>query len=188
MTQLLSSIPSDIPVLVVPGIGGSGPQHWQTLWEQRHARWQRVAQRDWDRPACGEWVAALDEAITSAPAPPVLVAHSLGCLVVAHWAGRSSAPVGAAFLVAAPDPEGPNFPSVARGFTPVPCQRFPFPSLVVASTDDPFGSVGYARQCAAAWGSDFVEIRPAGHINAESGHGEWPAGFAWLEQLLRMPG
>lgn len=185
MTQPRSSILPETPVLIVPGIGGSGPQHWQTLWERRHARWQRVSQRDWERPVCEEWVAALDDAITAAPVPPVLVAHSIGCLAVAHWASRSLAHVRAAFLVAVPDPDSANFPSAAQGFTPVPLQRFPFPSLVVASADDPFGSVDHARRCAAAWGSECIEIGSAGHINADSGHGAWPAGFDLLERLLR---
>lgn len=179
---------SDAPVLVVPGIGGSGPRHWQTLWEQQYAQWRRVSQRDWDHPECGEWVAALDAAIAAVPRPPVFVAHSLGCLVVAHWASRSSNIVRAAFLVALPDPDGPKFPAAAQGFNPVPLTRFSFPSLVVASTDDPFGSVDHARRCASAWGSEFVEIGLAGHINVESGHGEWPDGIEMLERLLRSIG
>jgi len=188
MTETPATPCADVPTLIVPGISGSGPQHWQTLWEQRHARWRRVTQRDWKCPVREEWIAALDAAIVSSPVPPVLVAHSMGCLVVAHWVGSSAALVRTAFLVAVPDPDGPNFPSAAQGFTPVPLKRFPFPSLVVASTDDPFGSIPYARRCASVWGSAFTEIESAGHINADSGHGEWPAGFALLRQLLRIPG
>jgi serine hydrolase len=107
---------------------------------------------------------------------------------VAHWAIRSASFVRAAFLVAVPDPDGPNFPSAAQGFKPVPLKRLPFPSLVVASTNDPFGSVTHARLCASAWGGEFIEVASAGHINAASGHGEWPAGFTLLGQLLRIPG
>lgn len=178
----------DTPVLVVPGIGNSGPQHWQTLWQERHPSWRRVLQHEWDYPLCREWVAALDAAIAASPVPPVLVAHSLGCLVVAHWASRLPAPVRAAFLVAPPDPDGAAFPAAAQGFNPVPLRRFPFFSLVVASTDDPFGSTAYARRCAESWGSEFVEIGPAGHINVESGHGNWPDGFELFMRLIRKAG
>ena len=171
--------------MVVPGIGNSGPFHWQTLWEQRHQLWRRVLQHDWDYPVCDEWVAALEEAITGFAAAPVVIAHSIGCLAVAHWTSRTSAPVRAAFMVAVPDPDGPKFPATAHGFVPVPLKRFPFPSLVVASTDDPFGSIAHAHRCAAAWGGTFVTIGSAGHINVESGHGEWPAGWHLLERLLR---
>jgi len=173
--------------LIVPGIGNSGPKHWQTFWERQHPDWQRVPQRDWDHPVCEEWVRRLDDAIGRLSAPPLLIAHSLGCLVVAHWAHRSSASVRAAFLVAVPDPDGPCFPSTAEGFQPVPTDKLRFPSLVVASSDDPFGSVAYAKRCAVAWGSGCVEIGAAGHINADSGLGDWPAGRtllgAWLKSL-----
>lgn len=175
----------DAPVLIVPGIGNSGPSHWQSLWEQSHPAWRRVPQRDWDRPDRDEWVAALETAAAGCPARPLVIAHSMGCLAVAHWGVRTSVPVRAAFLVAVPDPDGPNFPPAARGFRPIPLTRLPFPNLVVASTDDPFGSPAHARRCAAAWGGGFVEIGSAGHINVDSGHGDWPAGRQLLEQWLR---
>ncbi len=174
-----------VVALIVPGIGNSGPQHWQTLWEQQHPEWQRVQQRDWDRPVCEEWLLGLDAAMDRLSAPPVLIAHSIGCLLVAHWAHRSSAPVCAAFLVAVPDPDGSLFPSAAQGFQPVPSGKLRFPSLIVASSDDPFGSVAYARRCAAGWGSQFVEVGAVGHINADSGLGDWPAGIALFEGLLK---
>ena len=173
-----------VVALIVPGIGNSGPRHWQTLWERQHPRWRRVQQRDWDRPVRGEWMQTLESAMAGSPAPAVLIAHSMGCLLVAQWAQRSSIPVRAALLVAVPDPAGPHFPTVAQGFQPVPSDKFRFPSLVVASSDDPFGSVAYARRCATHWGSAFVEVGAAGHINAESDLGDWPAGLALLERLL----
>jgi uncharacterized protein len=175
---------AEIPVLIVPGIGNSGPRHWQTLWQDRHPHWRRVAQRDWDHPACEQWVEAFEAALANYPTPPVLVAHSIGCLVVAHWAGRSARKARGAFLVAVPDPQSPAFPSSANGFDPLPLARFPFPNLVVASADDAFGSVLHARRCADAWGSDFVEIGQAGHINADSGHGPWPEGWSLFEPFL----
>jgi predicted alpha/beta hydrolase family esterase len=174
-----------VVALVVPGIGNSGPQHWQTLWERQQPDWQRVRQRDWDRPVCEEWLRGLDDAIGRLSVPPLLIAHSMGCLLVAHWAHRSSAPIRAAFLVAVPDPDGPFFPSIAKGFQSVPAGTLRFPSLVVASSDDPFGSVAYAKRCAAGWGSAFAEIGAAGHINADSGLGDWPAGRALFDGLLK---
>ncbi|ODT46267.1 MAG: hypothetical protein ABS70_01145 [Nitrospira sp. SCN 59-13] len=170
--------------LIVPGIGNSGPRHWQTLWAQRHPDWQRVEQRDWDRPVLGEWLSALESALAEIPAPAVLIAHSMGCLLVAHWAQQASVPVRAAMFVAPPDPQSPAFPATARGFETVPSGRLPFPSLVVASSNDPFGSVDYAQRCAIAWGSAFAEAGAIGHINAESELGEWPAGLVLLERLL----
>ena len=157
--------------LIVPGIGNSGPEHWQTRGSDNIRSGNGVQQQDWDRPVCEEWLRRLDEAIGRLTVPPVLIAHSMGCLVVAHWAHRSSVPVRAAFLVAVPDPDGPLLPPTAQGFQSVPAGMLRCPSLVVASSDDPFGSVAYARRCAVGWGSLFVEVGAAGHINADSGSG-----------------
>lgn len=170
-------------VLTFPGIGGSGPRHWQSLWEQTHPEFVRVPQRDWDHPVCEEWVAVLEHTVQSSGSPVVVVAHSLACLAVAHWAARAHAPIKAALLVAVPDPERPSFPAEAVGFTPLTRERFAFPSIVVASTDDPYGSLAHARACAVAWGSRLLNIGAAGHINASSGLGVWPEGLALLRQL-----
>lgn len=172
------------PVLILPGHGNSGPQHWQTLWELRHPDWQRVDLGDWNSPVCEDWVRALDLAVRACPAPPLLVAHSLACLLVAHWAHRAAFTLKGAFLVAVPDPQRPSFPPMARGFAPVPMEPFAFRSLVVASVNDPFGSLAHAKQCATAWGSSFVEIGAAGHINADSGHGAWAEGYALLQRFM----
>ena len=169
--------------LLLPGIGDSGPAHWQSLWQAANPGFQRVVQRDWDHPACREWVTTLDHTLQAMQGPVVLVAHSLGCLLVAHWAQSATPTVKAALLVAVPDPLGANFPAEAQGFTPVPRRPLPFPSIVVASTNDPYSSLAYAATCATAWGSKFVNIGAAGHISTNSGHGEWPEGLALLQEL-----
>jgi predicted alpha/beta hydrolase family esterase len=171
-------------VLVVPGIGGSGPQHWQTRWELLQPSFTRVKQKDWDTPLCSDWVQVLEKAVAVAGPNTVLVAHSLGCLLVAHWAAQTAQTIRGALLVAAPDPQAPSFPAGAQGFSPVPLQRLPFESVVVASTNDPYGSVEYLRRSAEHWGSRFVCIAEAGHINAESGLGVWSEGFEILKTLL----
>ena len=171
------------PVLVLPGHGNSGPHHWQTLWELRHSDWLRVNLSNWDGPACDDWIHALDAAVKACPIPPLLVAHSLACLLVAHWAHRSALVPKGAFLVAVPDPQSASFPPTARGFVPVPMVSFVFRSFVVASANDPFGSLAHAKHCAMAWGSTFVNIGRAGHINADSGHGEWKEGYELFQKL-----
>ena len=171
------------PVLVLPGLGNSGPQHWQTRWALRHPDWQRVNLGNWDSPVCDDWVRALDVAVQACPSPPILVAHSLACLLVAHWASRVRATVKGALLVAVPDPSSPRFPTSARGFAPVPMQPHGFPSTVVASVNDPFGSSTFAQRCADAWGSRFVDIGEACHINANSGLGDWAEGYVLFQNL-----
>jgi hypothetical protein len=169
------------PVLTIPGLWNSGPQHWQTHWEARHPDFQRVQQRDPDHPDRSEWVATLEMAVTDAPVPPVLAAHSLGCALVAQWVEDCGGQgVLGAFLVAPSDVEAPNYPIEGRTFSYMPLPRLPFPSIVVASTNDEYVSVDRARRFADAWGSRLVFIGDAGHINAASGHGPWPEGEAML--------
>lgn len=174
------------PVLIVPGLGNSGPQHWQSLWQARHADFIRVEQADWENPDFTDWLARLDAAIAACPAPPVLVAHSLSCALVAHWIARHGGVLKAALLVAPADVDSDaHTPPETRGFRPMPLARFSCPAIVVASSDDPYVDLPRARGFAAAWGARFVEAGPHGHLNAASALGDWPAGLALLEELRR---
>ncbi|MBZ9719186.1 alpha/beta hydrolase [Mesorhizobium sp. AD1-1] len=178
-------------IIVLPGIGGSGDAHWQSLWQHDNPRMTRFSPENWDHPRLADWIGALDIAVAGSERPPLLVAHSLSCLLVAQWQRVSSLPVAGAFLVAVPDPSGAAFPSEASDFAPTPLEKFRFPSLIIASADDPYGTVGYVRRTAAAWGSGIVEIGAAGHINGASGLAEWPRGRDLLAAFaagLEFPG
>ncbi len=161
--------------IVLPGIYDSGPSHWQTAWEQDPA-FVRFQPADWDVPTRSDWVAALEAAVVAAPEPPVLVAHSLSCLLVPMWAAESSSPVAGAFLVAPVDPAAAAFPEAAAEFASFPRELLPFPSLVVGSLDDPYADVEYARTFAADLGAQFVVAGALGHINADSDLGDWRQG------------
>ena len=172
------------PVLVLPGYGDSGPEHWQSLWEAQDAGWRRVGQRDWFAPTLNEWRERLDGAVAACDRAPILVAHSLGCVLVAHWARQARRPIAGALLVAPADVDmlALVLETVAT-FAPVPLETLPFPSIVVASSDDPYVSVERAESFARAWGSRFVVVEGAGHINTDSGHGDWPEGRQLLDEL-----
>jgi predicted alpha/beta hydrolase family esterase len=174
-------------VLILAGLWNSGPQHWQTHWERKHPEFRRVPHRDWNSPQCHEWVAELDAEIAACEGAPILVGHSLGCALVAQWA-KSGSPlkVAGAFLVAPSDVEGPNYPPEATGFAPMPMEKLPFPSVMVASTNDEYGALERAHAMAAAWGSRLVEIGDAGHINGDSGYGEWPEGEKMLLEFCEQ--
>jgi predicted alpha/beta hydrolase family esterase len=174
-----------VDVLILPGLGNSGPAHWQTLWEREHPAFRRVEQSEWDHPRCSDWAAALEDAVAACTRAPVLVAHSLACLLVVHWAAETRQTIHGALLVAPPDPAGPAFPAAAVGFAPVPTGRLPFPSILVASCNDPYGSQPCARAWAAQWGSRFIDCGAAGHINADSNLGLWNEGLELLEILSR---
>jgi predicted alpha/beta hydrolase family esterase len=170
--------------IILPGSGGSGPGHWQSRWESAHPAMQRFQPSSWDLPDFTDWLAALEGAVIAAPEPPVLIAHSLSCLLIAHWQKISRRPVKAALLVGVPDPASTVFPGYGMAFARIPQGKLRFPSLVVTSTDDPYGSADYARARATQWGSRIAVIGPFGHINADSGLGDWPEGFALLEELV----
>ncbi|MFC4172528.1 RBBP9/YdeN family alpha/beta hydrolase [Microvirga sp. GCM10011540] len=168
-------------VIILPGINGSGEDHWQTHWERRNPAMRRFRPDDWDRPELGNWIAALERAVEEASEPPLIVAHSLACLLIAPWAARSSQPVRGAFLVSVPDPSGGRFPSEATGFDNQPEGALRFPSLIVASSNDPFGTLDYMEGRARQWGSGFIDAGALGDINAASGLGDWPQGAALFE-------
>lgn len=168
---------------IVPGLGNSGPGHWQTLLEQSNPAFTRIQQREWDAPDRADWVASLEQALAGQDlSQVVLIAHSLGCITVAHWAGQVGQRIKGALLVAPSDVETAQYATFpTTGFGPMPLQRLPFPSKVVTSTNDPWVSQERARQFATAWGSEFINIGPAGHLNVASGHGPWPL----AQELLR---
>jgi len=171
--------------IILPGINGSGENHWQTRWERASTDMHRFRPTDWDHPKLADWMDALDTAVAAASDPPILVAHSLACLLVAHWAAVRSAPVAGAFLVSVPDPFGPTFPTEAADFADPPRDPLPFPSVVVTSSDDPYGGADYQTRIAADWGGWHVLLGPLGHINGASGLGDWRGGRALLEKFVK---
>lgn len=175
-------------VLILPGWQGSGPKHWQMRWAARHG-YAVVEQDDWLRPRRGDWLARLDEVVIDTPAGGadlVLVAHSLGCLQLAAWAAvsRHTGRIRGALLVAPGDVERPEMREVLPGWAPIVRARLPFAARVVASQDDPFMALDTAQALARDWGAQWSDIGPAGHINADSGLGDWPQGHAWLTELF----
>jgi predicted alpha/beta hydrolase family esterase len=172
--------PAVVP-LIVPGWRDSGPDHWQSLWAGRLPGARRVEQGDWLHPVRSEWVDTLARHVRESPAPVVIVAHSLGCIATVHLPREVARRVHAALLVAPADPERR---AVLADFAPVPSARLPYRSVVVASSNDPYCPARLAGAYARAWGSEFLRLPDAGHINVESGHGEWPLGLALLQTLM----
>lgn len=180
-----------VAYVIVPGIGGSSDQHWQTLWE-RHAEAtvERMAPRSWDEPDLDDWVGAVDRAVAEVARSGdeiVVIAHSLGCWAATEWAGRAERPaVAGLLLVAPPDPAGAAFPRAAAStFVGVEARPLACRSIVVASSDDPYCPIEVAQRLAAQWGSGFRNAGGFGHLNAASGLGEWEWGKAVLAEVVR---
>ena len=176
-------------VLLLPGWLNSGPGHWQSRWEALHGA-TRVEQADWEWPRRGDWMARLDEVLLAEDRPAVLVAHSLGCQLVAAWSAHSrlTQRVKAALLVAPPDTERDDMPPNLFNWRPIVRQRLPFPSIAVTSSDDPYCAPDRAAQMVADWGSEPIDIGPRGHINGDSGLGDWPDGRTLLARLIGRVG
>jgi len=168
-------------IIIVPGWRDSGPGHWQSLWAQRYAHAVRVRQDNWLMPARTPWVETLSRTILAQPGPVVVVAHSLGCITTTHLPPEVEARISGALLVAPADPERR---AVLADFAPAPSRKLPYRSILVASSNDPFCPIRLAGAYARNWGSEFVRVPDAGHINVESGHGEWPLGVALLQSLV----
>ena len=169
--------------LILPGLGNSGPQHWQSLWEPR-LKASRVMQDEWEKPVKEDWITRIDEYVMREnPSDVILIAHSLACCTVAFWAAKFHRDIRGAFLVGPSDVEAPSYPPGTTGFNPMPQGRIPFPTRVIASTDDFFVRIERARQFAQNWGSELIEVGPVGHINVASGHGPWPEGLRLLSEF-----
>ncbi|MVW79804.1 RBBP9/YdeN family alpha/beta hydrolase [Bordetella sp. 02P26C-1] len=171
--------------IIVPGWKNSGPGHWQTRWAQCLQHAHRVEQPDWVYPEPATWHATVARYVDQAECPVLLVAHSLGCLAAVSLPVPLRAKVAGALLVAPPDVERPTAAPCIRDFGPVPLHSLPFQSVVVASDDDPYCALARAREFAHAWGSRLEILKGAGHINAESGFGDWQQGLKILAALRR---
>lgn len=167
----------DADILIVPGYTNSCPDHWQTRWEGKLSSARRVEQAEWSKPVREDWMANVVKAVNEAEKPVVVIAHSLGVPAVIQAIPKFVKPVAGAFLVAVPDVANPAIrPKHLMTFGPYPREKLPFPSMMIASRNDPFCAFDVAENLASAWGSLLIDAGEAGHINADSGHGPWPEG------------
>jgi len=172
-------------IFTVPGLYNSGPQHWQTHWEKAFG-FTRIQQTDWETPVCSDWLQTIDDAVTRHPLNEViLVGHSLACCTIVHWAKQYHRSIKAALLVAPSDVDAPSYPPGTRGFAPMPLYKLPFPSIVIASSNDEYVTMERARQFANTWGSECIDAGDLGHINSSSDLGDWPFGISQLQKLVQ---
>lgn len=178
---------AEADILIAPGLGNSGPDHWQRRWAERMATARIIEQHDWTTPLLSDWVDRIFHEIKLSTRPVVLIGHSLAVPAIVHTAQLrlKDTKVRGAFLVSPPDFESDAIPQTAQPFGNVPTDPLPFPSMVVASTSDPLVSVERAQGFAADWGSDFKLAGDAGHINVASGHGPWPEGLLMFGELMK---
>lgn len=175
----------DADIIIVPGYTNSGPDHWQSRWESKLSTARRVEQAEWSKPVREDWTSRVADAVNEAERPVVLVAHSLGVATAVQAIPLFRKPVAGGFFVSPPDVANPKIrPKHLMTFGPYPRDPLPFPSVVVASRNDPYSSFEAAEDIAAAWGSLFIDAGDIGHINADSGHGPWPEGSLTFAKFL----
>ena len=170
-------------IFIIPGLGNSGENHWQTLWEKKY-HFTRINQSNWDTPVCEEWIDTIDQRLSNEDlSNTILVAHSLGCFTIAYWAEKYKQKIKGALLVAPSDTEAETYPTGTTGFAPFPKVKMHFPTVVVMSENDFYVTPDRARYFAKAWESDIQNIGNAGHINVASGFGAWNEGLSILKRL-----
>jgi len=176
-------------ILILPGWQDSGTEHWQNFWLKKFPNAVKVEQKDWMYAKKDDWVKTLNEFIEKYQNKNIiLVGHSLACATIAHWAKdykpKSSINIRGALLVSASDMEAADLPKEITGFSPMPLQKLPFKTIVVASKDDPYVTMERAKYFADCWGAKLVDIGSHGHINSASGLGEWSQGQEILNKLM----
>jgi predicted alpha/beta hydrolase family esterase len=170
---------------IVPGLGNSGPDHWQSYFEKTGSNFHRIQQTEWDAPNCTDWITEIEKAITGyEPSTVILIGHSLGCTAIAHWAVKFNKIIKGALLVAPSDIENPIYTFPAKGFSPIPLTKINFKTIVVASSDDPWVTPERSGYFADCWGSELINIGNAGHINTSSGYGFWVEGLEILKRIV----
>jgi len=169
---------------IVPGLGNSGPEHWQTHFEKSGKNFQRINQQEWESPECLDWIKTIDNVLSNYElSKVVLVGHSLGCATIVHWASHYNKVIKGALLVAPSDLEAPQYTFPAKGFSPIPKQKINFRTIVVTSDDDMWVSIDRAKYFTDCWGSELINIGKAGHINVASGYGQWVEGLEILKTI-----
>ena len=169
---------------IVPGLGNSGPEHWQTYFESTGDNFRRIIQKEWDTPDCKDWIETIDNVVSNNDLKRVvLIGHSLGCSAIVHWAVRYKKIIKGALLVAPSDVEAPQYTFPTKGFTQLPKEKVNFKTIVVASSNDPWVTLERAKLFANNWGSEFINIGDAGHINVLSGHTQWDQGLEILKTI-----
>jgi len=171
-------------IFTVPGLFNSGPQHWQTHWENEYG-FVRIEQQDWETPVCDDWLQTIDAVVNQQPLNKVvLIGHSLACCTIVRWSEKYKRIIKGVLLVAPSDVEAPSYPRGTTGFSPMPKFKLPFPSIIIASSNDEYVTFERAKEFAGNWGSEFINAGELGHINSTSDLGLWPFGYTYLKRLM----
>ena len=181
-----------MPTVLIPGWQGSGDGHWQSWLEAQLQATGRGTRRppfaDLDRPDLSDWLGTLHAALADLPADGFdVVAHSLGAVLwLHHVAAARDAPRAARVVLVAPPSPATAIPEIA-GFFPPPMdvdtvRRGADGTVLVAGDDDPYLPEGIAAAYGLPLKMATTIVPGGGHLNVESGYGEWPAMLDWCNR------
>lgn len=167
----------------------SDSDHWQSHFERsKPEEFVRINQQNWDEPDCDAWIHTIEDGLGKRNhSELILIGHSIGCMAIVKWFEKFNHPIKGALLVAPSDSERENYPTYITGFVPIPTSKLPFPSIVVASTNDHVADINRSKEFAKNWGSELITLEDAGHIEPKSGFGEWPYGMELIRRLEEHP-
>ena len=179
----------------VPGLRDHVAEHWQTHMAAGIPGSVTVEPLTENRLSRAARVAALEATLAGIEGDIYLVAHSAGVLTTAFWDQISTRPISGALLVTPADVECPlpaGYPEQgaleAGGWLPMPRIRLSFPSIVVASRNDPLAAFEKVSDLARCWGARLHDAGDVGHLNPAAGFGPWPEGYLlWAELLEHHP-
>lgn len=164
-------------IILVPGLRDSDEYHWQSCWARRFPFWKRIKQKNWLEPDIENWVSAIKRELAVSPLPAILVGHSFGALASCRLLQTRQVNVAGIVMVA---PAEPAYFGLDEAIQPA---ALPVPCILFASRNDPLMPFARAQFWATCWGGQLIDIGEAGHINSESGHGEWQYGLERLTEF-----
>ena len=169
----------------IPGLRNSGDGHWQTLWEKQYPNnFIRINQDNWEQPNCEDWVNRVEEILCQHDLEnAILIGHSVGCATIVNWYRKFQHKIKGALFVAPSDVERGDYPTYISGFIPVHLEHLPFPTIVVASTNDQVVDFERSEFFADIWGSELVTIENGGHLEKSIGTNNWESGITLLQKL-----
>lgn len=172
----------------IPGLHNSNEEHWQTHLEQLNPKgFIRIIQKNWDEPDCTTWINQIEHELKNFNhSELILIGHSIGCIAILKWFEKFKHIIKGALLVAPSDSESDKYPSYINGFSPIPKETLPFPTIVVASNNDHVTEIERSREFAKNWGSKLIILKNAGHIEPKSGYGEWPLVLELIDDLENL--
>jgi len=174
-----------IQYLTIPGYGGSPADHWQSYFEKKLSNCKRIEQKSWEKPVCSDWINKIDnEVMHFKESEVVLISHSLGGIALVHWVSKFKRNIKGAMIVAPADIVHPYQDLPLESFVPIPLNKLSFPSVLIASNNDPWATIDRSKFFADCWGSSFINIGNAGHINVDSGFYHWDQGLDILKTLI----